>query len=241
MLAEPITPLAETLYRIALEKLTSYEPSALIVRVRENWTNWLDFYGGKGFTEFERLWESQLQLAAFVPGSFTATLARVADSGITICTLSDLPDTTVTQRRLYEAVIELLGDVPFSEPLNIWPFELWQKRFWRNPARRPESFFLAFDGGNIVGVSELRATSRSAWLSTGLTGVKRKHRRQGVALALKVRAAQYAQAAGFEIIKTQNHTTNRAMLAINDRLGFVREPAWIRLKKTLTNPELRQV
>ena len=234
MLAEPIMPLAEALYRVALEKLGPYHPSALIVRVRENWTEWRDFYGDKGFAELERMWESRLELATFVPERFEKLLARVADSGITVSTLADLPDTTATQRRLYKTITELLGDVPFHEPLNIWPFEVWQKRFWRNPARRPESFFLAFDGEAITGVSELRASSRSNCLSTGLTGVKRTHRRQGVALALKVRAAQYAQAAGFEVISTQNHTTNRAMLSINEALGFVKEPAWLRLKKTLT-------
>ena len=232
MLAEPVMPLAETLYRVALEKLEPYHPSALIVRVRENWTDWLDFYDGKGFVELERMWESRLELATFSPERFKEAAARIADSGITLGTLADLPDTTATQRRLYETIIQLLSDVPFYEPLNIWPFELWQKRFWRNPARCPESFFLAFDGNDTVGVSDLRTASRPGWLSTGLTGVRRTHRRQGVALALKVRAAQYAQAAGFEVISTQNHTTNRAMLSINETLGFAKEPAWIRLKKT---------
>ena len=233
MLAEPVMPLAETLYRTALEKLGPYRPSALIVRVRENWTDWRDFYGDKEFAELERMWESRLELSTFSPERFKEATARIADSGITLGTLADLPDMTATQRRLYETITQLLSDVPVREPLNIWPFELWQKRFWKNPARRPESYFLAFDGEAIVGVSELRAASRSDWLSTGLTGVKRAYRRQGVALALKVRAAQYAKTAGFAVISTQNHTTNRAMLGINEALGFVKEPAWLRLKKTL--------
>ncbi len=125
-----------------------------------------------------------------------------------------------------------MGDVPFTEPLNIWPFAVWQERFWRNPARRPGGFFLAFHGAELIGVSELREGPRPDWLGTGLTGVKRAYRGQGVAFALKLRAAQYAKAAGVRVVTTQNHTGNRAILAINEALGFVKEPAWLRLKRT---------
>ena len=53
------------------------------------------------------------------------------------------------------------------------------------------------------------------------------------AFALKLRAAARAKAAGVAVLPTQNHTVNGAMLAINGALGFVRQPAWVRLKKPL--------
>ncbi len=53
------------------------------------------------------------------------------------------------------------------------------------------------------------------------------------ALALKLQAAHYAKAQGGRVIVTQNHTTNRPMLGLNETLGFVRQPAWITLKKVL--------
>lgn len=234
MLARPEDlTLPATLYETALRELEQDRPTALLVRVREEWTFWLGFYEGRGFRELERMWESRLTLTAFDPERFAEVAERAAAAGVTFKTLAELPGDEVTQRLLYGTVVELLGDVPFHEPLNLWPFPVWQERFWRNPARRPESFFLAFDGPELVGLSELRAGPRPDWLQTGLTGVRRGYRGRGVALALKLRAAQHAKEVGMAVVTTQNHTVNRAMLAINEALGFVREPAWVRLKRTL--------
>lgn len=224
--------LADRLYEVALEHLRATTTSVL-VRVRENWVEWLEFYAARGFREYERMWESRLTLATFAPETFSGAVERVTSAGIDIKTLADLPDTEMTQRRLYDVIVELLGDVPFEGTLNIWPFEVWQRRFWAHPSRRPESFFLALDRDEIVGVSELRAGARSDWLYTGLTGVKRNYRRRGIALALKLSALQYARDSGFAVISTQNHMDNRLMLSINEALNFIKEPAWIKLEKAL--------
>ncbi len=178
------------------------------------------------------MWESRLELAGFTPERLRS-VARASAAGITIKTLADLPDDETTQRLLYRTITELLGDAPFSEPLNIRLLEVWRERFWRSSARRPEGFLLAFHGSELVGVSELREGPRPDWLGMGLTGVKRAYRGRGVAFALKLCAAQYAKEVGVEVISTRNHTGNRAMLAINEALGFTKKPAWVRLKKTL--------
>lgn len=225
--------LSKVLYPTALERLEPHQPTALVVRIREDWTYWVDFYETRSFKEQERMWESRLELAAFDAEPLAGALEQASSAGVTITTLADLPDNEATQRLLYETVMELLSDVPFSEPLNIWPFAVWQERFWRSSARRPEGFFLAFHGAELVGVSELHEGPRPDWLGTGLTGVKRAYRGRGVAFALKLCAAQYAKAAGVQVISTRNHTGNRAMLAINEALGFVKQPTWLRLKKTL--------
>ena len=68
-------------------------------------------------------------------------------------------------------------------------------------------------------------------METGLTGTRREYRRRGIAVAMKVHALGWAKANGYELTKTWNATTNTGMLAINERLGFVKQPAWIEFTK----------
>jgi len=52
-------------------------------------------------------------------------------------------------------------------------------------------------------------------------------------MALKLRAVAYAKERGFREIRTWNDSINRPMLAINEALGFAKQPAWITFGKDL--------
>lgn len=62
-------------------------------------------------------------------------------------------------------------------------------------------------------------------LHTGLTGVTAAWRGWGVATALKFMSIRAARNHGAPTIRTGNASDNAPMLAINDRLSFVRDPA----------------
>lgn len=66
-------------------------------------------------------------------------------------------------------------------------------------------------------------------LGTGMTAVRGEHRGPNLGLALKLRAK-----AGGNARIHSNNATNEPILAINERLGFVRQAAQIELVK---NPE----
>ena len=53
-------------------------------------------------------------------------------------------------------------------------------------------------------------------------------------MALKLKAVEYARSHGLKQIRTWNDSLNRPMLAINEALGFAREPAWITFGKDLS-------
>jgi len=93
---------------------------------------------------------------------------------------------------------------------------------------------IAVKDGEFVGVTHLLKTDEAKdMLHTGLTGVRREHRGAGVAYALKVKSLEDAKAAGYNTVLTWNESNNRRMLAVNERVGFVRQPAWVDFVRTI--------
>ncbi len=60
------------------------------------------------------------------------------------------------------------------------------------------------------------------------------YRRRGVALALKLRGLAYAQSRGYVYINTGMASNNEAMVALNTRLGFVPQKAFITFSKSIS-------
>ena len=224
--------LAATLLRLAEEHALAHGASVLVSHVHEDWWEHR-FLRARGYIEHDCMWHSTLNLRTLDFARFVKTEARVAATGITIQPLSELGNFgEAQQRRLYALVAALLRDVPSTTPVSVWPFEVWQRR--AGVKLLPEGVFIAVapDGG-WVGLSELYLPipTRPGILHNGLTGVLPEWRGHGVALALKLAAARAALERGFTGSRTGNHSINRPMLAVNERLGFVREGARITLRR----------
>jgi GNAT superfamily N-acetyltransferase len=187
----------------------------------------------QGCTEVERIWESILPVASFDPNPLLSKVATAKQAGLEIITLNTQLENPAFIKRYYQAIIELLADVPSTTPIVPWDFETWKKRSLHHPNFLPEAEFIGMIGGEIVGVSQLFSSSQTGVLSTGLTGVRRTFRGLGVAVALKLAAAQYAKIHDYMTIKTTNHVVNRPMLSINEAMGFVKQPATVTLQKRL--------
>ena len=217
----------KALYNHVRQAVEPFDPLSLRAQVREDMTRGLRFLLERGFVEDMRNWESRLDVAAFDPTPYAGAEARLTAQGIAIKTLRELEDVPGHWDKHYQMTRELIADVPSSEPHTPVAKEVWQKRLQENPDLQRDAYLFAVQNGEYIGVTMLYSSQGNDDLYTGLTGVQRDARRQGIALALKLRAIAWAKAQGRPLIKTWNEQNNRGMLGINERLGFVKQPPWL--------------
>jgi len=204
--------------------------------VREDLPHSFQFLHKRGWNEVQRTWESQLDLAMLDIGPLMREVQRLEEHDITITTLSEL-EAHPNQRhdvytKLYDLVWEVRQDMPDVDPPTRETFEQFLEWRLQNPRLIRDAYFVAVHNGEYVGLSNYnRDDDDQQLLHTGATGVARAHRRKGIALALKVKGLAYAKAHDYTCILTNNESSNHQMLSINERLGFVKNPAWIDLVK----------
>jgi GNAT superfamily N-acetyltransferase len=224
------------LYDHLLAELNPLDPTGLRAQVREDMADALSFVQRRGYVETMRDWESRLDVPACDLSRFDGAAERVAAQGIVVRTLRELDGDPDRDRRLWELECAVSLDMPSADESTTPDFEDWRRHTFETPNLRPDGYFVAVDttaGDRYVGVSQLWGSPSVPDLFTGATGVLREYRRRGIALAMKLRAVTYARESGAPVIRTWNAQSNRAMLSINEALGFAKQPAWIAFAKNL--------
>ena len=196
----------------------------------------ITFLQARGFAEQERETPSFLDLAAWDPGPYAASLAQARAYGAEFFTLAEAGDTDENRRAYYALEVPLIYDIPRrdDQPFTMEPYEDWLKFVVERPEWRPDLVLLASVGG--VWVGECHIVPKLEFPHIGmqwLTGVLKEHRGQGIATALKVHAYEKARAAGVTTVTTGNHADNAPMLAINKKFGFRPEPSEVTYNKVM--------
>jgi GNAT superfamily N-acetyltransferase len=218
----------DALYVHLRATLEPHDPIALFTSTRENRPHEIAWLEAQGFTEKQRTWENHLHLENFDPIAWTVHLERVERGGYTLKPLSAFEDTPEFREMLYRCWLECRRDVPRPAAATEPSLEQFVKRDFDNPHRLTDGYWVAVaPNGQMVALSAVWKTEETGVLHTGLTGTASGHRRHGLALALKVKSLEWAKSAGNARVVTWNEQGNEAMLAINQRLGFVQRPAWI--------------
>ncbi len=226
--------IGKALYRQVLGALKPHRPISILSSTREDQPQALAWLQKLGFAEKMRYWESRLDVRRFDFAPWAGRIEAVEAAGFELKSLKELEADKEHRQKLYDLWLEARLDVPRPDDLSEVSFEDYCKWVFESRYYLPEGHFVAVDKttGQYVALSTLWKTDGD-YLQTGLTGTRRAYRRKGLALALKLKGIRFAKAYGTKEIRTGNETGNRAMLAINEALGFVKQPAWIDYVLTL--------
>lgn len=207
---------------------------------RESMPGVVAFLEHRGFGETMRTWEYRLDVAGFDQTPFLPYLDRVREAGVVITTLEDeCRRNPEALRQLYAMHNAVVADIPAPIPSTPLPFEEFLHRAVESPRALPDAYFLARIGESYVGEADLRRPPTGAHLHHDVTGVLPAYRGRGIAMALKIATIMYARSRGFAEILTWNEAQNAGMIAINERLGFVRHPAWITFERGIAPEAMR--
>jgi GNAT superfamily N-acetyltransferase len=223
------------LYQQSLEFLTALEAICFRTQVAEFDTHSIQFATTRGFTEAKRDFESLLNVKNFDFSRF-AGLENV--EGVEFHTAREL-DSTAFRQALYDTWMVTRNDVPRSQAATPLSFEFMQKQVLGDEYFLWDGTQIALDPktDTILGFSGVYTGAREGWLDQWLTATRREARGRGIALALKLRVIKFALEKQYRTIRTDNDTRNAPMLAINDKLGFERQPALISVVKFYRDDE----
>jgi mycothiol synthase len=211
--------------------LHSYNTPSVKVVVRESKRRSVQFLEARGFQETHREWILSLDVASFDPSPYSDLEAHMQALGITLKSLQELESDANYDHKLYELYDELMQQVPSPEPpQRITHFD-FVNRLLGSTELVPEGYIIALHDNTYVAMNVLYKCPEQDYLFNEFTGVKQSYRKRGIALALKLRGIAYVKAQGYPTIKTSNSSLNQRILKLNERLGFIKEPACIIFEK----------
>lgn len=211
------------LWAATLAWLRDENASLLEVKLRDNDPGAQRFAEARGFVRQRHLFESRLDLASFDERPFAGAIARAESAGYRFFSLADVGDTEDARRRDYAVNRSAALDIP-GRPQEFAPFEEWRGFVCGASWYRPDGQIIAARGDEWVGLAAVGHFAATNSMYNMITGVVREHRGQGLALALKLLAIQCARRYGAAYISTHNDSENAPILAINQRLGYQRQP-----------------
>jgi RimJ/RimL family protein N-acetyltransferase len=135
--------------------------------------------------------------------------------------------------KLYRLDLETTNDIPMTAPWPVPTFDEWMKFWFDHPGHRPERFWIAREGDEIVGLSVIGYPPVRGIPWTSFTCTARRARGRGIARALKYASVRQAIELGATEVETQNDAENAPILHLNQEMGYRPAMSLIEMHKNL--------
>jgi GNAT superfamily N-acetyltransferase len=219
-----------------LAALQSTPPATLQARAWDDQPDSLQFLRRRGFVEIHRMVELHLNLSeadltplAELPHSLTA-------QGIQFTTLRHEGQDEQFWTKYIDLQQTVVSGWPDPDPDDAITIPTGDevRRIFNSLQATHDTFFLAKADEMFIGYTALGPDHRvPEAIGTGPTAVRPEYRGRGVATALKVLALTHARQQGWRTAIA--HSANPAMIRVNEKLGFQRGRAEVRLVRRLEN------
>ncbi|MEI7986720.1 MAG: GNAT family N-acetyltransferase [Armatimonadota bacterium] len=217
--------IGQALYQMAESHLRSLDVINVSVQVKESNDLGIKFVKARGYIQQKRDFVSVLNLDSFDPTQYPSKSPDLEIRSFEDC------DSPQVRREWFDLFCVVRHDVPRNAPPTPLEFEFIEEQVMTEPDLVRSATLFAYQNGQMIGFTAGFHDQELSQFDQWLTAVHRDHRKKGVALALKVAQAIEVKRLGIATIKTDNDTRNAAMLKVNDKLGFVRQPAVVSLGK----------
>lgn len=175
----------------------------------------------RGFRQHAHRFASQLDLTGFDETPYQADLLRAEAQGVTFTDLGEADDATL--ERYLNFIADRLTETPDLAGHPRWPLAQVREVLHLGHDPHPDWLILALGPeGEWLGTTAMVAYRDMAY--NELTAIHPAARGRGLALPLKLHAIRRAREAGLTVMRTNNHSRNAPMLAVNRRLGFGAQP-----------------
>ncbi|MGG1679394.1 GNAT family N-acetyltransferase [Neobacillus sp. NRS-1170] len=181
-----------------------------------------------GFTEQEIAFESVLDLTSQDLSDVEETLKTYEEKGFSFKSIDYYPG-----EERFETICELFRSIAKEVPASYGNSAEIEKETVASLLKSvpSENVILAAQNDRLVGITLMNERVKNEEMYNSFTGTVADMRGQGIAYALKLQAVKLCIESGYTRMRANNSSINFPMLAVNKKMGFVRQPGkWILTK-----------
>jgi GNAT superfamily N-acetyltransferase len=218
------------LFRLAEARALAPSPRMVRSWAMADQPDGVRFLGRRGYAHVstDRLWA--LDPATVDISDLHRREREAAAAGYRLASLREVLD---RPEELYRTFRAADMDAPSDIEGGGVTFEEWRRFSLGDPLLDVDASVVVLAGERPVALAWLSVDHERGLAGNAMTGTLREHRHRGLARLAKLATVRWAVAHGIRQIATGNDSTNRDMLALNEHLGYLPLPDFLKFARSL--------